>query len=138
MAIILHQLVTVRCSNNQFHAFSHALGLEKYLQSSLISFCQILFFFPLHNTKALATAYILCCLPITLISIASLLPLIPLSDCIHLLFLIIHLKVIWSRITFSFQIFIASVTVGSGFLVTEIPTYNVHSSEKRRDRQEYA
>lgn len=92
MAIILHQLVTVRCSNNQFHAFSHALGLEKYLQSSLISFCQILFFFPLHNTKALATAYILCCLPITLISIASLLPLIPLSDCIHLLFLIIHLK----------------------------------------------
>lgn len=46
MAIILHQLVTVRCSNNQFHAFSHALGLEKYLQSSLISFCQILFFSP--------------------------------------------------------------------------------------------
>lgn len=45
-------------------------------------------------------------------------------------------KAIWGRISFSFQIFIASVTMGS-FSVTEIPTCNVHSSEQmgKTDRE---
>lgn len=45
-------------------------------------------------------------------------------------------KAIWGRISFSFQIFIASVTMGS-FSVTEIPTCNMHSSEQmgKTDRE---
>lgn len=45
-----------------------------------------------HNTEALATAYALHCLPITVSCITSLLPEIPLCDCIHLLFLVLHLQ----------------------------------------------
>lgn len=45
-------------------------------------------------------------------------------------------KAIWVRITFSFQIFIASVTVGS-FSVTKIPTCSMRSSEQvgKTDRE---
>jgi len=93
LSYLLHKLVTVRCSNNQFHAFSHALGLQKYLQSSLLlAFLKSVIKIFLSQCKSLGNSLYPVLAAYHTHQYCFTVALNSLRDCIHLLFLVLHLK----------------------------------------------